>query len=268
MTYNVSTFQENLGNTREEVERLSSILKTMKPVMYEALRTVRQELAVLRDRTNKQQTVFLKMAEQIRETVSLYSRECDRRLREREQELTVDHELEMADVKKLIQMREEEICTLKRSLVEKEAELAEHERLIATMRQKLENEQKEMRDIQTHLHQQLEETLEQARVDKETAVKLANDEKFVEIASLTNSVAQSQKRIQELEETLNQACSEQQRMVKEATEKLQMEYKSELQSLRGRFKLMTASTTMESSPSDSSLEKIDVSVIDRREPSC
>ncbi|KAK9308806.1 hypothetical protein QLX08_001395 [Tetragonisca angustula] len=248
--------EENLGNTREEVERLSSILKTMKAVVYEALRTVRQELAVLRDRTNEQQTIFSKMAEQVREALSLYSRECDRRLREREQELTVDHELEMADVKKLIQSRDEEICTLKRNLVEKEAELAEHERLIATMRQKLENEQTEMRDLQTHLHQQLEETLEQARADKETAVKKANDERFIEIASLTNSVAQSQKRIQELEESLNQACSEQQRMVKEATEKLQMEYKSELQSLRGRFKLMTAST-MESSPSDSSLEKID-----------
>nr|XP_033189926.1 RB1-inducible coiled-coil protein 1 isoform X2 [Bombus vancouverensis nearcticus] len=248
--------EENLGNTREEVERLSSILKTMKAVVYEALRTVRQELAVLRDRTNEEQAGFSKMTEQVRETLSLYSRECDRRLREREQELTVDHELEMADVKKLMQNREEEICTLKRNLVEKETELAEHEHLISTMRQKLENEQTEMRNLQTHLHQQLEETLEQARADKEAAVKKANDERFIEIASLTNSVAQSQKRIQELEESLKHARSEQQRMVKETTEKLQMEYKNELQSIRSRFKLMTAST-MESSPSDSSLEKIE-----------
>ncbi|XP_068965738.1 RB1-inducible coiled-coil protein 1 isoform X2 [Bombus flavifrons] len=248
--------EENLGNTREEVERLSSILKTMKAVVYEALRAVRQELAVLRDRTNEEQAGFSKMTEQVRETLSLYSRECDRRLREREQELTVDHELEMADVKKLMQNREEEICTLKRNLVEKETELAEHERLISTMRQKLENEQTEMRNLQTHLHQQLEETLEQARADKEAAVKKANDERFIEIASLTNSVAQSQKRIQELEESLKHARSEQQRMVKETTEKLQMEYKNELQSIRSRFKLMTAST-MESSPSDSSLEKIE-----------
>ncbi|XP_043593437.1 RB1-inducible coiled-coil protein 1 isoform X3 [Bombus pyrosoma] len=248
--------EENLGNTREEVERLSSILKTMKAVVYEALRAVRQELAVLRDRTNEEQAGFSKMTEQVREALSLYSRECDRRLREREQELTVDHELEMADVKKLMQNREEEICTLKRNLVEKETELAEHERLISTMRQKLENEQTEMRNLQTHLHQQLEETLEQARADKEAAVKKANDERFIEIASLTNSVAQSQKRIQELEESLKHARSEQQRMVKETTEKLQMEYKNELQSIRSRFKLMTAST-MESSPSDSSLEKIE-----------
>ncbi|XP_060815516.1 RB1-inducible coiled-coil protein 1 isoform X3 [Bombus pascuorum] len=248
--------EENLGNTREEVERLSSILKTMKAVVYDALRAVRQELAVLRDRTNEEQAGFSKMTEQVREASTLYSRECDRRLREREQELTVDHELEMADVKKLMQNREEEICTLKRNLVEKETELAEHERLLSTMRQKLDNEQTEMRNLQTHLHQQLEETLEQARVEKEAAVKKANDERFIEIASLTNSVAQSQKRIQELEENLKHARSEQQRMVKETTEKLQMEYKNELQSIRSRFKLMTTST-MESSPSDSSLEKIE-----------
>ncbi|XP_061937889.1 RB1-inducible coiled-coil protein 1 isoform X3 [Apis cerana] len=243
--------EENLGNTREEVERLRSILKTMKAVVYEALRSVRKELAVLRDRSNEGATGFSKTTDQFREALSLYTRECDRRLREREQELTVDHELEMADVKKMIESREEEICTLKRSVIEKETELAEHERLISTMRQKLESEQTEMRDLQTRLHQQLEEALEQARAEKESAVKNANDERFLEIASLTNSVTQCQKRIQELEKSLDTARSDQKRMVKEATEKLQMEYKSELQSIRSRFKLMTASTTMESSPSDS-----------------
>lgn len=241
-------------------------MKTMKAVVYEALRSVRKELAVLRDRSNEGATGFSKTTDQFREALSLYTRECDRRLREREQELTVDHELEMADVKKMIESREEEICTLKRSVIEKETELAEHERLISTMRQKLESEQTEMRDLQTRLHQQLEEALEQARAEKESAVKNANDERFLEIASLTNSVTQCQKRIQELEKSLDTARSDQKRMVKEATEKLQMEYKSELQSIRSRFKLMTASTTMESSPSDST-DKIEVSDILEIHPS-
>lgn len=243
--------EENLGNTREEVERLRSMMKAMKAVVHEALRSVRKELAVLRDRSSEGAAGLSKTTDQVREALSLYARECDRRLREREQELTVDHELEMADVKKMIENREEEICTLKRSVIEKESELAEHERLISTMRQKLESEQTEMRDLQTRLHQQLEEALEQARAEKESAVKNANDERFLEIASLTNSVTQCQKRIQELEKSLDTARSDQKRMVKEATEKLQMEYKSELQSIRSRFKLMTASSTMESSPSDS-----------------
>lgn len=234
------------------------MMKAMKAVVHEALRSVRKELAVLRDRSSEGAAGLSKTTDQVREALSLYARECDRRLREREQELTVDHELEMADVKKMIENREEEICTLKRSVIEKESELAEHERLISTMRQKLESEQTEMRDLQTRLHQQLEEALEQARAEKESAVKNANDERFLEIASLTNSVTQCQKRIQELEKSLDTARSDQKRMVKEATEKLQMEYKSELQSIRSRFKLMTASSTMESSPSDST-DKIEVS---------
>lgn len=244
-----STFQENLGNTREEVERLRSILKTMKAVVCEALISIRQELSVLRNRSTEDKSGLSEMTERVREALSLYSRECDRRLREREQELTVDHELEMADVKKMIQSREEEICTLKRNLLEKETELAEHERLMTTMRQKLDTEQTEMRSLQGRLHQQLEEALEQARVEKEAAVKKANDERYIEIATLTNSVTQCQKLIQELEENLNTARNDQQRIVKE--------YITELETIRSRFKLI-ATTTMERSPSDSSLEKIEV----------
>ncbi|XP_029038343.1 RB1-inducible coiled-coil protein 1 isoform X2 [Osmia bicornis bicornis] len=248
--------EENLGNTREEVERLRSILKTMKAVVCETLTSVRQELSILRDRSDEEKAGFFKMIERVREALSLYSRECDRRLREREQELTVEHELELADVKKLIENREEEICSLKRNLLEKETELAEHERLVATIRQKLETEQTEMRNLQTRVHRQLEEALEQARAEKEAAVKEANEERFLEIATLTSSVAQCQKRIQELEESLTTARNDQQRMVKEATDKLQLECKTELENIRSRFKLMAAST-MERSPSDSSLEKIE-----------
>lgn len=256
-----SSLQENLGNTREEVERLRSILKTMKAVVCEELSSVRNELAILRDRSSEDKSGIVEMTERVRVALSLHSRECDRRLQEREQELTIEHEYEIADVKKLMQSSEEEICTLKRNLLEKETELAEHERLVATMRQKLEDEQIERRNLQTRLHQQLEDysrILEQARIDKEEAVKTTNDERFLEITSLTNSLTQCQTRIQELEENLASARTDQERMVKEATDKLQIEYKTELETIRSRFKLMTAST-MERSPSDSSLEKIEVS---------
>lgn len=199
--------EENLGNTREEVERLRKILKTMKAIVGEALTSVKQELSVLRSRSDEEKTNFSKMMDRICEALSMYSCECDRRVREREQELTVDHELEMTDVKKLIQSREEEIRTLKRDLLEKETELAEFERLMATMRSKLESEQNENRDLKTRMEE---------------------------------------------------AHNDQQRIVKEATDKLQIEYKAELESIRSRFKLMAASTcAMERSPSDSSLEKID-----------
>ncbi|XP_043264835.1 RB1-inducible coiled-coil protein 1 isoform X1 [Colletes gigas] len=252
----VSLLQENLDNTCEEVERLRSILKTMKAVVCEALTSIRQELAVLRDRSGEDKNDLSEMTQRVHEALSLYSRECDRRLREREQELTVDHELEMSDMKKLIQGREEEICTLKRSLLEKETELADHERLIATMRQKLEAEQAEMRNFQTRLHRQLEDVLEEARGEKQAAVDKANDENFVEIVSLNKSVIQCQKRIEELEESLDTARSDQDRIVKEVTNKLEMEYKAELETLKNRLKPMAAST-METSSTDSRLEKIE-----------
>ncbi|EZA53375.1 RB1-inducible coiled-coil protein [Ooceraea biroi] len=259
----VSLLQENLGNTREEVERLRSILKTMKAVVCEELSSLRNELSILRDRSNEGKSDLTDIKERVRVALSLYSQECDRRLQEREQEVTIEHELKMADVKKLMQEdcrnREEEIRTLKGNLMEKEMELAEHGRLVATMRQKLEDEQIEKNNLQTRLHQQLENysrILEQARIDKEEAVKQTNDERFLEITSLTNSLTQCQKRIQELEENLATARSDQERMVKEATDKFQVEYKAELETIRSRFKLMAAST-MERSPSDSSLEKIE-----------
>lgn len=228
--------------------------------MSEALSSVRHELSILRERSDRDKSSLAEMTERVRMALSLYSRECDRRLQEREQELLVDHELELAEIKKVMQNREEEIGTIKRNLIEKETELAEHERLATTMRQKLEDEQMELGNLQTRLHQQLEEELEQARIDKEETVKKVNDEKFLEIASLTNSLTQCQKRIKELEENLATARSDQERMVKEATDKFQLEYKTELETLRSRFKLMAAST-MERSPSDCSLEKIEVSSI-------
>lgn len=239
---------------------MRSILKTMKAVVREELTSVRNELATLRDQSNDGTTGLTEMTERVRVALSLYSQECDSRLQEREQELMIEHEFKMSDVKKLMQNHEEEICTLKRNLLEKETELAEHERLVATMRQKLEDEQIEKRNLQSRLHQQLEDysrILEQARLDKE-AMKKTNDERFLEITSLTNSLTQCQKRIQELEENLATAHSDQERIVKETTDKFQMEYKTELETIRSRFKLMAAST-MERSPSDSSLEKIEVS---------
>lgn len=248
--------EESLGNAREEVERLRSILRSMKVVVNEALTSVREELTVLRNRSDFDNSGLTELTERIREALTLYSNECDRRLQEREQELNVNHELEIGDMKKIMQSRDEEIRIVKRKLLEKETELAEHERLISTMRQKLDTEQTDLRNLQSRYHQQMDETLEQARIDKETAVEKVNDEKYVKIASLTNSLNQCQKRIKELEDSLTSARVEQHRMVKEATEKLELEYKTELDSIRTRLKL-TAGNTMERSPSDSSLEKIE-----------
>lgn len=219
----------------------------MKVVVSEALTSVRKELVVLRDQSDFSKSGLAELTERIREALTMYSNECDRRLREREQELTVDHELEMGDIKKLMQSRDEEIRIVKRTLLEKETVLAEYEHFSSVIRQKLDDEHTDIRNLQSSLHRQMDETLEQTRI-----VEKANDEMSVEIASLTNSLTQCQKRIKELEENLAAARTEQQKMVKESTEKLLLESKAEFEAIRNRFKLM------ERSPSDSSLEKIEV----------
>ncbi|XP_015174450.1 PREDICTED: RB1-inducible coiled-coil protein 1 isoform X2 [Polistes dominula] len=248
--------EESLGNAREEVERLRSILRSMKVVVNEALTSVREELTVLRNRSDFENSGITELTERIRQALTLYSNEYDHRLQEREQELTVSHELEMSDIKKIMHTQDEEIRIVKEKLFEKETEVAEQQHLISTMRQKMDTEQTDLRNLQSRYHQQMDETLEQARIDKETAVEKVNDEKYVKIASLTNSLNQCQKRIKELEDSLSSARVEQHRMVKEATEKLELEYKKELDSIRTRLK-STAGNTMERSPSDSSLEKIE-----------
>lgn len=54
---------------------------------------------------------------------------------------------------------------------------------------------------------------------------------------------------------------ERERITKEVTERLVRDHKKELDSLRSRFKLMTCAAGMERTSSDTSLEKVDVSII-------
>ncbi|XP_063977047.1 RB1-inducible coiled-coil protein 1-like isoform X2 [Diachasmimorpha longicaudata] len=253
----VNLLQENLGNTRAEVERLRTILRTVKTAMNDAVTVFRDELAVLRDKVNDNKCGIHEMTERIGQTLTVQSRECERALREREQELTVDHELELTDAKKILGVRDEEINNLKRSIMDKDTELAEHERLVATVRQKLDTQQEEMRNIQLGFQAQLKDAIEQAIIDKENSLEQNNQARLVEIASLTSALEQCRQNVKELEDNLANARSDQLKLLKEATDKLQMEHKTELETIRSRFKLMAASTVMERSPSDSSLEKIE-----------
>jgi RB1-inducible coiled-coil protein 1 len=61
----------------------------------------------------------------------------------------------------------------------------------------------------------------------------------------------------DLKEQLEGAEADKQRALKELSDRLTHSYKTELEGLRSRFRLM-ATTSMERSPSDSSLEKIEV----------
>jgi DNA-binding transcriptional MerR regulator len=120
-------------------------------------------------------------------------------------------------------------------------------------------------EIKQYLHysklyyhcREFEERLEKAQIDKENTVEETNKAWLLEI---NMRKASFQERIHELEEKLTTVQMEHQKAIKEETEKLQHECKTQLETIRSRFKLMAAST-MERSPSDSSLEKIEVYLI-------
>ena len=103
----------------------------------------------------------------------------------------------------------------------------------------------------------MEERLKHSEAEKENDLRKLKEASIYEINMLKNSLQESQVRIRELEATLIEVKAEHQKAIKEQTEQLHQECNSQLDAIRSRFKLMTAST-MERCPSDLSLEKIEV----------
>lgn len=145
--------------------------------------------------------------EKIAETWDKIKDETQNREREAINRLTVDHELELNDIKKYLNAKIEEIDGL----------TADKNRL-DEMRQKVVSEHEK---------------------DKEEMEK---------------SLDEMRNRIAELELQANQALADKEKAVNDIRDKLSREHKTEIESLRCRFKLMT---NMDRSPSETSLEKIE-----------
>lgn len=121
--------------------------------------------------------------------------------------ITVDHELELIEIRSFLVAKQEEIDSLLQSKVQ----------LTETCSMLMMKQQKDAED-----HGRIEMELKQKIIDLEQLVSNANVDKL--------------KAVNELKENMNR------------------EHKTEIESLRSRFKLMT---NMERSPSDTSLEKIE-----------
>ncbi|XP_017485725.1 PREDICTED: RB1-inducible coiled-coil protein 1 [Rhagoletis zephyria] len=141
----------------------------------------------------------------------------------------------------------------------------------ATYREDLQSELQMLHDQWNLIRMQSEQREQQLLQTKE----LLNDtvqQHNSELAILRQQLCDTEvlhSKLEELKEQLNAAHMEQQRAVAAAREELLHEHKSEIESLRCRYKLMTS---MELSPSETSLEKlerppsnIDQNVIDRSE---
>lgn len=220
----------------------------------EAMIGFRKEILVLRESVNVGKSTLKDTFERVHQMIALHAQALEKR----EQELSMGYEMELNQLKETILQKDKEIDSMKEIILEKDNQLSEHDHLVNTIRLKMDTEKLEMRNGHLGELRQMEDALHVARMEKESLLKETNDARALEVAALTKTVQrESEERIKELEASLEEAKKEQQRLVKEATDKLHIEYKTELETIRSRFKLMAASA-MERSPSESSLEKIEV----------
>lgn len=189
------------------MERLRGLLHAMHDVCRNAVGLLRDQLENIKKDSDSGKQSLEHQFEKIAESWDKIKDETQNREREAINRLTVDHELELNDIKKYLNTKIEEID----ALTSEKLQLAEmHKSLVAE-------------------HQQHKEQV------KQTLDDMAN-------------------RIADMESQATQMLADKQKAVNEIRDKLNREHKTEIESLRCRFKLMT---NMDRSPSDTSLEKIE-----------
>lgn len=108
---------------------------------------------------------------------------------------------------------------------------------------------------------QIERLSESCRKNEEELSRLHNVAMDLEnrLKRVLESEERERRQREELEETLQIAQLNREQIIKEVTEQLTHAHKKEMEAVRSRFKLMTC-TSLERSPSDTSLERIEMSV--------
>jgi hypothetical protein len=117
----VGGFQENLGNTRNEVEQLREQLSACGHVTSDVVNRLRADLAGMRDHVQQQQAEFGRLQVQLLAALGQQyeaAMGAEKVLQQEQlQRLTVDHELEMdslrKDVRSAVEAKDEEIRMLK-----------------------------------------------------------------------------------------------------------------------------------------------------------
>uniref|UniRef100_A0A8D8EZ07 RB1-inducible coiled-coil protein 1 n=1 Tax=Culex pipiens TaxID=7175 RepID=A0A8D8EZ07_CULPI len=199
--------EENLGTTRLEVEKLKTILRTVYQLSQSSISFLREQLSAVRTESASNRAEFRSKLEAINRAWAAIQEEARNRERETIQQLTVDHELEMNDLRKSIHQKDDEMQSLRsdNSMIK-----ASHIETVS----KYESEKRELNvtvDEMKEVVRKLEQRLADVEVDRKKAIQ-------------------------------------------EAVEQLEHKHKTEIESLRCRYKLMTS---MDRSPSDTSLEKIE-----------
>lgn len=190
---------DNLSNGLE-VDRLKQLLILMHRASQESVTLLRQQISAIKADAMSEKLAIQSELDNLLRSWDDLKAETKNHERELVQRLTVDHELEMNDLRQSLYVKEDEINSLKSE----------------------------------------KDQLESQVVDRENKFKEERD--------------RLEKKIQELEQRISQQTVQREAAVKEVKEKLLNDHRNEIESLRCKFKLMTS---MERSPSDTSLEKIE-----------
>ena len=190
-----------------EVDRLKGLLVLMHRASQESVTLLRHQISTLKSDTLHEKQALQSELDMLLRSWDELKAETKNHERELVQRLTVDHELEMNDLRKSLYVKDDEINTLKSEKQLLEELAVETEKKIHDKMSQLEKRNK---DLEQKL-QIMEKRITQQTIDRETAVK-------------------------------------------EVREKMLNDHRNEIESLRCKFKLMTS---MERSPSDTSLERIE-----------
>ncbi|XP_060802696.1 RB1-inducible coiled-coil protein 1 isoform X2 [Amyelois transitella] len=201
--------QDNMDTHKINMEKLQEFLISLCSLCRTNIMFIKEELVKLKGEINEQKKFVKGKYLEILDGWERSNQEAAIRFREHTQRMTVDHELELSDMKAAMTQKDDVIDSLKR---EKEDLKLEHQK-------DLERLDKE--------HQDTKDLLEKTRME-----------------------------VKELEKKLAEYDANKQVEIKELQEKMHLDYKAEIESLRSRFRLV-AITNMDRSPSESSLEKIE-----------
>uniref|UniRef100_A0A6E8VY92 RB1-inducible coiled-coil protein 1 n=1 Tax=Anopheles coluzzii TaxID=1518534 RepID=A0A6E8VY92_ANOCL len=200
--------QDNLGTTRLEVERLKGLLSSVYQLSQDSIMMLRDQLARVRAEADSNRTQFQSELGAMNRAWNDIQQLARNRERETIQQLTVDHELEMNDLRKSIHHKDDEIQSLRSD----------------------------------------NSTMKASHIETVSSYEQEKRE-------LSDQIAQMREVIRRLEEQLASAEVDRRKAIQEAIEQLEHKHRTEMESLRCRFKLMA--TSMDRSPSDTSLEKIE-----------
>lgn len=199
--------QENAGTAQLEIERLKSLLVAMAQLSRDSIELLREQLRGVKDNVNCDKKDLAAEFQRIDTMWTNLKEQNATNEREIINRLTVDHELELSDVRKLLDIKGDEVAELK----------IENSKLLE---------------------------------------KLANSELETETSKTRSSseIDGLKARIAQLEEQLNNHDTEKTKAVNEIKDRLIREHKTEIESLRCRYKLMK---NVDRTPSDTSLERIE-----------